>query len=940
MLYVVNTNNYKLHKIYLPEKHRNIIRLFKRNNNLLLAYSDNGGLIFFDENFKINKIIQLKIVNNVSIAEYDNSIYVTQPFGAEKALAKINLQDLNINNSNLYRKIKYYKARVNFKHNQLINIKQHGLLFLTADGVLKYNHKNDVFENVNGLDGEITNIYDYEKNNLFVVKNNYLPLIYNYEKNKLMNIVYENKDNIEILKIIRKHDNIFIATNDGLIIINDKLKSYHLEKSNNNSPENKLIVRRAIIEKENEIYFFNYESIYKLNKSNLEYDVVNNEPLITYSAVNLKDDIYLGTEGRGLLKYNTKTNKVDELIPFEIFPDSSLISYIYAVNYNELLLGTNRGIYKYDIRENKLVSTIKYNKRHSNSIVKHINKIKNDYWVSTTDGLYIFNEKLINTKSIDKSNYPKLCSDSINFTYQLNDSIIYVGTYNGIQKFNISLNQFGEHYNEKNGLSNNIVTGIFKDNKNRIWVSTFNGLNLINNDKKQVKQFHKYNGLKNDEYNFNSYLYSSTGELFLGGINGYEKLKIDEIAFPHNKPKDIQISEIIIVNTINREQEIKLYEGGEINYNANNNLLRIKFSTNDYSNTNNLNYYAMLTGLSDAWIDLGNSPNARLFNIPRGNYTLVLKAVDKNNSENVFIKKVPLNVSQIFYKQIWFIPVISLSTILLTIFVFYTRRKVYETKEKLHQKLAVEKELQLALNKQKELNTMRSKFIALISHEYRTPLTAIQSSVDLMQLTINKEIENKKERQLNYLNNIKNQIIRLVEIINGVVTLNRSGDKFNDAIIHPVKIKPFIKESIKSFNIYDTQCVINFICETEDEIVCKIDEETFRNAFYNILNNAVKFYYKDTEIDVRLTVKDSMCLIIVRNLGIGIPSDEISKVFDVFYRCTNAENIPGLGTGLPIAKEFIKFNNGDIRIDSYINEYVNVEISLPLYNTSDISIED
>ena len=370
-------------------------------------------------------------------------------------------------------------------------------------------------------------------------------------------------------------------------------------------------------------------------------------------------------------------------------------------------------------------------------------------------------------------------------------------------------------------------------------------------------------------------------------------------------------------------------------------MLRIKFTATDYYNPNNLNYFVKLDGLSKVWLDLGNSPNARLFNIPRGDYKLIFKAVDKNNPENIYFKTIDFRVNQIFYKQLWFIPGITLLSFLLIIFIIYTYRKILKTKFKLNQKEVIERELQDALNNQKEWNAMRSKFIALISHEYRIPLTAIQSSVDLLQLTFHKEVENKLERRTNYLNNIKNQIQRLVEIINGVAELNKSGEKFNDAIITSVNMKTFLNEITKSFNIYNNQCIINFNCNIKETIICKIDKVTFQNAFNSILNNAMKYNFKDTEIDVTLSAENnSDCVIIVRNLGIGILKEEIDKVFDVFFRGSNIGNTPGLGTGLPMAKELIKFNNGDIRIESYVNKYVNVIITLPLLIEDDLEHED
>lgn len=935
-LYRININDYSIDSIYLPQRHKQIINLFKLNNNNLVAYSNNGGLIFFDNNFRIKSIIQLKVVNTVSITEYDNFLFVNQPFAGNKGIVRIDLKKINIPNYKRTDIIKYYNGDGTYRHNQIINIKNVGLLFISEFGVKYYDTKYDKFLSFNKFSNEITNIFPANDNTniIFTIKNNFLTQVYDIKKQQFSDYIYDNNDNIAISKIVSDNNNIYMTSNDGLIIINQSdIKSKHLKQSEKENLENKLIVRRAIIEYQDYKYFFNYESIYKLKKNNTEYNLINTLPLISYSAITNNGIAYIGTEGNGLCKLDFQSEKISTLLPFNKFPDSSLISYILKFDENHLLLGTNKGLYKYDINKNQLINTIEYNNK-KNSLIKQIIHTKNNqYWIASTTGIHILdnNLKYINTIS-RKSTNNKICSDSINFIYQLNNSEFWIGTYNGIQKYNASNKQFSNHYNNKNGLSNNTVVSIFNDNSNRLWISTFNGLNIFDIKKNNIYQLYKYNGLKNDEYNFNSYLLSSDSILYLGGINGYEAIPINEILIKKNKPKEIQIAEVITVNTLSREQEINQYTGGKIIYNASNSLLRIKFSATEYFNPSNLNYYVKLVGLSDAWIDVGNVPNARLFNIPRGEYKLIFKAIDKNNPENVFFKTVDFQVKQIFYKQLWFIPGITFLTVLLIILIIYTNRKVIETRFKLNQKVQIEKELQEALNKQKELNTMRSKFIALISHEYRTPLTAIQSSVDLLHLSINRNIEDKIERQSNYLNNIKNQIQRLVEIINGVVTLNKSGDKFNDAIIAPVEMKSFIKDTIKDFKIYDTQCIINLNCEYEKDIICKIDKETFQNAFNNILSNAVKYYYRDTEIDVTVSTDNkSNCLITIRNLGIGIIQDELEKIFEVFFRGSNVGNTPGLGTGLPMAKEFIRFNNGDIKIESYINEYVNVTITLPIY---------
>jgi ligand-binding sensor domain-containing protein len=562
-LFKINTNNYKYDSIYLPSKHKKIINLFKLSNKNLIAYSENGGLIFFDENFKIKNIIQFKKTNSISIAEYDNFLFISQPFSGTNGIVRIDLKKINSPNSKLNELVYYYRGNGTYRHNQIVNLKNVGLLFISEKGVKYYDKTKNIFIHYKDLNKEITNIYPFNNESFFIIKNNFLSQEYNFKKHKYLNILYDNIDNIEISKIVVDYNNIFLTSNDGLIIINrPDVKSMHLKQSTYEKIENKLIVRRSIVENNGTKYFFNYESIYKLKENNLEYNIINTSPLITYSALIINNNAYIGTEGNGLCKLDLITEKTCNLVPFKKFPDSSLISYIFKLNSNSILLGTNRGLYKYDIYKNELSGKIKF-KGDNYSQIKHIIKSSNgEYWISSTHGIHIFDKNLKYTRSINKeTTINKICSDSINFVYQMNDSIYWLGTYNGIQQYNSKLKKFSKHYNIENGLSNNIIVSINRDNSNRLWINTFNGINIFDLNNNYIYRLSKYDGLKNNEYNFNSYLLSSDSILYLGGINGYEALAVNDIFVNKNKYKEIQISEIINVNTLKNEQNVSQYTG-------------------------------------------------------------------------------------------------------------------------------------------------------------------------------------------------------------------------------------------------------------------------------------------------------------------------------------------------------------------------------------------
>lgn len=479
-------------------------------------------------------------------------------------------------------------------------------------------------------------------------------------------------------------------------------------------------------------------------------------------------------------------------------------------------------------------------------------------------------------------------------------------------------------------MSNNIAIGVFIDKKHRLWIPTFNGLNVIDERSTRINQLYKSNGIKNNEYNFNSFYFDNQEKLYLGGINGYEYIKTSEFNFKIDINK-IQISEIINVNPLNGKQNSVLINDNNLNVDLSKYVCRIKFSPTEYFFSNTLKYYIKIPELSNEWLDLDNNPNARLYNIPRGNYTLIFKAIDNREYSKPYYRVIHLNVDQIFYKRRWFIPSISILTIFLAAFVIYTRRKNAETKFKLAQKNIIEKELQEALNQQRDLNNLRSKFISMISHEYRTPLAGIQTSIDLISILESMNDELASEKRKKYINNVKHEIQRLVEIINGVVSINKSGEKFVNAKFELFEIFDIINIITNDYIIKVKPLKIITKNHLQQKTYCSLDFETFKNAINLILNNAQKFGYKDTLIEVDIRSENEKNLVIsIKDYGIGIPKNEISKIFELFYRGSNIGNKPGLGLGLSMANEFIKLHHGEIKIISEIKKFTIVEIHLPI----------
>lgn len=254
--------------------------------------------------------------------------------------------------------------------------------------------------------------------------------------------------------------------------------------------------------------------------------------------------------------------------------------------------------------------------------------------------------------------------------------------------------------------------------------------------------------------------------------------------------------------------------------------------------------------------------------------------------------------------------------------------------ENITARLLAEIELKNALEKEKQLGELKSRFVNMASHEFRTPLAGIRSSAELIMLfarknneVYNKLIEMGIDKKIQY---IISDVDKVTSIMTDVLTMGKieaSKIKYSPALGN---IASFIQQVIhEEATRYVEGSKINLINNVES---CNIlfDHTLLRHAFSNILNNAIKYSPHHTEINVYTNTTKDFFEVCVEDFGIGIPENELPFSFDSFFRSTNAENIPGTGLGLHISKYFIQLHHGEINIKSMLNKGTTVCFKIPL----------
>jgi PAS domain S-box-containing protein len=241
------------------------------------------------------------------------------------------------------------------------------------------------------------------------------------------------------------------------------------------------------------------------------------------------------------------------------------------------------------------------------------------------------------------------------------------------------------------------------------------------------------------------------------------------------------------------------------------------------------------------------------------------------------------------------------------------------------QKMA-ERELRSALEKEKELNELKTRFVAMVSHEFRTPLASIQTSTDLLggyhdRLT--------SDHRNEIIQRIQLQIQRLTELLEDVMTVAKADTVGLVLDVAPVDMVAFCTEAIKDLR-YSTGIKRQIELQSRSgSLVAEIDKKLFHQVMVNLLSNAVKYSPENSLIDLELESVGDKVVIQVRDHGIGIPKEDMPDLFNAFHRASNVGDRYGTGLGLAVVKRAVEAHQGTVELESAVGVGTSFTITVP-----------
>jgi len=233
--------------------------------------------------------------------------------------------------------------------------------------------------------------------------------------------------------------------------------------------------------------------------------------------------------------------------------------------------------------------------------------------------------------------------------------------------------------------------------------------------------------------------------------------------------------------------------------------------------------------------------------------------------------------------------------------------------------------LSKALTKEKELNDLKSRFVTMASHEFRTPLSTILSSVSLIDKY---KTENEDDKRKKHVDRIKSSVTNMTFILNDFLSAERLEEGKIFAKPTEFSLPQIIEEivaDIKNIQKPGQQIIQK---HSGDEII-NCDKQMIRNILLNLLSNAIKFTGENGLINITTSNTPKEIRLIVKDNGIGIAKDDQQYLFERFFRAKNATNIQGTGLGLTIIVKYLEALDGKIDFESELNQGTTFTITIP-----------
>ncbi|RVT79765.1 response regulator [Flavobacterium sufflavum] len=546
-------------------------------------------------------------------------------------------------------------------------------------------------------------------------------------------------------------------------------------------------------------------------------------------------------------------------------------------------------------------------------IISLTEDVQGNLWLGNFTKLIKFSPNTMRRQEIEVK-YPVRSIVSVSNTKML------VGTEGGgMMVFNPQTSQ-KKFLTQANGISNNSILNIVRDNQGTYWCSTYNGIFTYTISNGKITTYHDADGLQSNQFNYNAALKLSTGEIVFGGIKGFNVIDTKISSQIHDFPK-LVITSIKVNNKAIEESGVTTFGVDKLKLPYDESMLNIEFAALEYSLPEKISYAYFLEGWDSQWHYVGNIRSANYSRLTEGDYTLKIKSTNAEGVWNSETISLPITILPPWYRSsfAYFLYVLAIA------FVIYMVDK-YQRKQA---QLKYEVQLSQDLAKQeKELNEKKLTFFTNISHEFRSPLTMIINPLKDIIYGNNQKIE-PGAIEMVYSNSR-----RLLSLVDQLLLFRKTETETGKLKIAQIDLVELCKEVFSCFVHHAKTKKIDYSFSiSEEKIYVYADREKIEMALFNLISNALKFTEKENgAVAVHLRSVGNEVVVNVVDNGEGVPDADKDKIFNLFYQSNKniKNNRKGFGIGLYLVKQFVSQHHGEVSCVDNEKGGATFEIRLPL----------
>jgi signal transduction histidine kinase/ligand-binding sensor domain-containing protein/class 3 adenylate cyclase/CheY-like chemotaxis protein len=555
-------------------------------------------------------------------------------------------------------------------------------------------------------------------------------------------------------------------------------------------------------------------------------------------------------------------------------------------------------------------------------------------WFATEAGLDQFDRASETFKHYqhDSKNPNSLSNNSIWSIYEDRAGVLWIGTRAGLNRLDRRAETF-KHYREKDGLPNEVIYGILEDDHGNLWLSTNKGLSKFNPETETFRNYDVRDGLQSNEFNADAAFRSRSGEMFFGGINGFNVFHPDSVkdnpyippvAITSLKRYNTEVAEGIAI----AEKGISVKPGIELTYKDD--ILVFEVAALNFRHSAKNRYAYKLEGMNDLWVQLGTKREITFTNLDPGDYTLRVKGSNNDGVWNEEGAALKITITPPWWETWWAYTFYGL--LFVGVIAGYIRYKTQaQAKELALRNQQLEQERQVT-ERLRQVDKLKDAFLANTSHELRTPLHGIIGLAESLSDDPAEKISGKMRSNLTM---IIASGKRLASLVNDILDFSKLKTYNLELQKKPVDLH-VLTDLVLTFNDPDYFGMAGKKLTLKNEIPKDLppvdgDENRLLQILHNLVGNAIKF----TEagfVTVSAAEKNGVVEVSVADTGIGIPQDKFDTIFQSFQQVDTsiARQYGGTGLGLAITKQLVALHGGKIWFNSEAGKGSTFSFTLPL----------